>query len=490
MSMLFKINRYDNCAVALCELKKGSVIDGIELLDDIPFGHKVALTDIIQGEQVIKYGNPIGAASCDIPVGSHIHSHNLKTLLSEGKEYSFLGADMVYSPEKSDITFMGFERENGDVGIRNDLWIIPTVGCVNNLCRRLEAAADKLICGSITSVKALTHPYGCSQMGDDCENTQKALAALANHSNAGAVLIVSLGCENNNLSEFKPFFKDINDNRIKFLVAQDEEDEFEAGIALIQQLIAYASAFERKPINVSRLKIGLKCGGSDAFSGITANPLCGTFVDRLTSVGGCAVLTEVPEMFGAEHLLMKRSADRAVFDKTVNLVNSYKDYFISHNQTVYENPSPGNKAGGITTLEEKSLGCIQKGGSAVVTDVLGYAEGCKTNGLSLLYGPGNDIVSTTNLAAAGVHIILFTTGRGTPLGAPVPTVKIATNSQLANKKQGWIDFNAGVLLEGADFKSVTDKLFDYVLSVASGEKTKNETLGNYELAIFKNGVTM
>lgn len=489
MNMLFKINERDNCAVALSELKKGSNADGVTLLDDIPFGHKIALSDIKQGERVIKYGNPIGFAVCDISAGAHIHSHNLKTLLNENAEYSF-SSDNEYSPEISDLTFMGYERDNGEVGIRNDLWIIPTVGCVNNLCRRLEAEAQKLIDERITSVKALTHPYGCSQMGEDCENTQKALAALANHPNAGAVLIVSLGCENNNLKEFVPFLGEINNDRVKFLVAQDEEDELEAGIALIRQLIAYASSFERKPVNISRLKIGLKCGGSDAFSGITANPLCGRIVDKLTYCGGSAVLTEVPEMFGAEHLLMQRSENESVFDKTVKLINTYKNYFVSHNQTVYENPSPGNKAGGITTLEEKSLGCVQKGGSAVVTDVLDYAEPCRSNGLSLLYGPGNDIVSTTNLAASGVHMILFTTGRGTPLGAPVPTLKIATNSALADKKNNWIDFNAGALLEGVDFDKATDLLFKHIIRIASGAQTKNEILGNFDLAIFKNGVTM
>ena len=489
MNMLFKINEKDNCAVALAEIEKGSNADGLTVYDNIPFGHKVAISDIKAGEKVIKYGNPIGVAQCDIPAGAHIHSHNLKTLLSEEKEYNFTGA-VEYKPAKSDITFMGYERENGEVGIRNDLWIIPTVGCVNNLCRRLEAEAYKLIDGRITSVKALTHPYGCSQMGDDCENTQKALAALANHPNAGAVLIVSLGCENNNLGEFVPFLGEINNNRVKFLVAQDEDDEFESGVELLKQLIEYASAFERTPINISKLKIGLKCGGSDAFSGITANPLCGRVVDKLTDCGASAMLTEVPEMFGAEHLLMQRSENEGVFENTVKLINSYKEYFISHNQTVYENPSPGNKAGGITTLEEKSLGCIQKGGSATVTDTLGYADKCSKNGLSLLYGPGNDIVSTTNLAAAGAHLILFTTGRGTPLASPVPTVKISTNSHLAAKKRGWIDFNAGVLLEGVDFATATDELFDLLIRLASGEKTKNEIQCNYDIAIFKNGVTM
>ncbi len=489
MNMLFKINADDNCAVALSELKKGSIIDDIELLDEIPFGHKVALESIRSGEQIIKYGNPIGKASCDIAKGAHIHSHNLKTLLNENAEYSF-SLEKSYSPLNSELSFMGFERENGEVGIRNDLWIIPTVGCVNNLCRRLEARAEKLIKGSITSVKAITHPYGCSQMGDDMLNTQKALAALAKHPNAGAVLIVSLGCENNNLDEFLPCLGDFDSSRIRFLVAQNEEDEFKAGVEILNQLIDYASSFERKPINISRLKIGLKCGGSDAFSGITANPLCGKVVDKLTSCGSSAVLTEVPEMFGAEHLLMLRCENKEVFEKTVNLINSYKNYFTSNHQTVYENPSPGNKAGGITTLEEKSLGCVQKGGNAIVCDVLGYAEKCKSNGLSLLYGPGNDIVSTTNLSAAGVHMILFTTGRGTPLGAPVPTVKISTNSALAGKKPGWIDFNAGILLEGMDFESASSELLNLIIKIASGEKTKNEILGNYDIAIFKNGVTM
>ena len=450
--------------------------DNVEV--NIEDGHKYAIKPIRKGENIIKYGQPIGHALLDISVGEHVHTHNVKTNLS-GK------LDYTYTPEFTEIekpafpeTFMGYVRENGEIGIRNDIWIVNTVGCVN---KTAEILAKK------TGAKAFLHPFGCSQLGDDQAVTQKVLKGLVNHPNAGGILVLGLGCENNNIDLFKTVLGEWNDKRVKFLNAQDEQDEIEAGIKLIDELKAYADTFERQPVPVSKLKVGLKCGGSDGFSGITANPLVGRFCDALCSLGGSAVLTEVPEMFGAEHLLMNRCVDEKVFDKTVDLINRFKDYFTSHNQVVYENPSPGNKAGGITTLEEKSLGCIQKGGLSPVVDVLDYGDTLTKNGLSLLNGPGNDMVAVTNLTACGAHIILFTTGRGTPLGAPVPTVKIATNNTLAQKKANWIDFHASSMLEGKD---PTEDLFRYVLSVASGEQTKNEINGYEEISIFKDGVTL
>ncbi|MBR3943023.1 MAG: altronate dehydratase [Clostridia bacterium] len=451
-------------------------LDNVEV--NINDGHKYAIKPIKKGGNIIKYGQPIGHALLDISVGEHVHTHNVKTNLSGKLEYT-------YTPEFTDIekpdfpeTFMGYVRENGEIGIRNDIWIVNTVGCVNKTAEKLA---------KLTGAKAFLHPFGCSQLGDDQAVTQKILKGLVNHPNAGGVLVLGLGCENNNIDLFKTVLGEWNDNRVKFLNAQDEEDEIEAGIKLIDELKAYASAFERQPVPVSKLKVGLKCGGSDGFSGITANPLVGRFCDALCALGGSAVLTEVPEMFGAEHLLMNRCVSKDVFDKTVDLINRFKDYFTSHNQVVYENPSPGNKAGGITTLEEKSLGCIQKGGLSPVVDVLDYGDTLSKNGLSLLNGPGNDMVAVTNLTACGAHIILFTTGRGTPLGAPVPTVKIATNSILATKKANWIDFDASAMLDGND---PTEDLFKYVLSVASGEQTKNEINGYEEISIFKDGVTL
>lgn len=491
MNKLFKINEKDNVAVALEALHAGYSENEITLLNDVPFGHKVLLSDLKAGDEVIKYGFPIGRISEDTPKGGYVHSHNLKTGLSESNSvYSHLGKYSAYHYFPSDLTFMGYNRENGEVGIRNDIWIIPTVGCVNKLCERLCGEAQKIIGSGCTGVKAFTHPYGCSQMGGDQQNTQKVLASLVNHPNAGGVLVVSLGCENNNLDVFRPLLGNVNENRVKFLVAQDETDEFEAGKRLLAELSEYVNGFKRAPVSIDKLIIGYKCGGSDAFSGITANALCGRLTDKITSLGAGAVLTEVPEMFGAETILMGRTVSEKVFKDTVDLICGFKQYFISHNQTVYENPSPGNKAGGITTLEEKSLGCIQKGGSAAVTAVIPYGEHCKSKGLNLLTGPGNDIVSTTNLTAAGAHMILFTTGRGTPLGAPVPTIKISSNTPLYNKKRNWIDFNAGELINGSSFDKETERLFRLVLDVASGKETRNEINGYSEIAIFKDGVTM
>lgn len=489
MSKLFKINDKDNVAVALEELKKGEIIDNIKLLDDIPFGHKVLLNDLKSGENIIKYGNPIGHLTIDCKKGEHIHEHNLKTNLSDIIEYKYCGEN-EYQPKKCDVTFNGYLRQDGRAATRNEIWIIPTVGCVNNTAKRLEKIGQDIIDDGCDGVFAYTHPFGCSQLGDDQENTRKILAALANHPNAGGVLIVSLGCENTNAEIFKKYLGEYDKKRIKFLVTQDCENELEKGEKLLKELYTFVKSFKREPIPINKLVVGYKCGGSDAFSGITANALCGRLTDKLTSFGTSAILTEVPEMFGAEKLLMKRCKNEKVFNKCVNMINSFKQYFFSHNQECYENPSPGNHDGGITTLEEKSLGCIQKGGKAVITDVLEYGEHCKKQGLNLLTGPGNDIVSTTNLTAAGANIILFTTGRGTPLGASVPTIKVASNSRLAKRKSNWIDFNAGELIESNDFENMTEEIFKLLIDIASGRQTKNEQNGYRDISIFKDGVIM
>ena len=452
-------------------------LDNVEInLED---GHKYALCDIAQGENIIKYGQPIGHATTDIKKGEHVHTHNIATNLSGKIEYTYNKAYTYDEKEDTDLFFMGYVRENGDVGIRNDIWIVNTVGCVNKIAEKLA---------SLTGAKCFSHPFGCSQLGDDQENTQKVLRGMVNHPNAGGVLVLGLGCENNNIEVFKKVLGTWNDKRVKFLNTQDFDDDIAEGVRLIDELKAYRDTFKREKVHISKLKVGLKCGGSDGLSGITANPLVGRFCDRLISYGGSCVLTEVPEMFGAEHLLMNRCENKEVFDKTVELINNFKDYFMRHNQVVYENPSPGNKKGGITTLEEKSLGCVQKGGLSTVVDVLDYGDTLTKSGLSLLNGPGNDIVAVTCLMAAGVHLILFTTGRGTPLGAPVPTVKISTNTDLANRKKSWIDFDAGKVLEGNG--DLTDEITEFVLKVASGEKTKNEINGYEEISIFKDGVTL
>lgn len=452
--------------------------DNVEVRED---GHKYALIDIKKGENVIKYGSPIGHATEDIKKGDHVHTHNVKTNLKGNLEYTYNYKDYGITKVDTDLTFDGYIRENGEIGIRNDIWIVNTVGCVNKVAENLA---------KLTGAKSFPHPYGCSQLGDDQGVTQKILCGMINHPNAGGVLVLGLGCENNNIGEMKKVLGDYNPNRVKFLNCQDHEDEIAEGVSLINELKAYASTFKKEKISISKLRLGLKCGGSDGYSGISANPLVGSLCDKLVSFGGSCVLTEVPEMFGAEHLLMERCVSREIFDKTVSLINNFKDYFTRHNQVIYENPSPGNKAGGITTLEEKSLGCVQKGGLSPVVDVLDYGDVLTKNGLSLLNGPGNDIVAVTNLMACGVHMILFTTGRGTPLGSSVPTVKISTNNNLATKKSNWIDFDASPILEGESMDNLTNSLLSYVIDVASGKKTKNEENGFEEISIFKDGVTL
>jgi len=454
-------------------------LDNVEI--DLESGHKYALFHIKKGENIIKYGSPIGHATTDIKKGDHVHTHNVKTNLSGNLEYTYNYKDYGIKETESDLYFEGYVRENGDVGIRNEIWIVNTVGCVN---KTAEILANK------TGAMHFSHPFGCSQLGDDQKTTQLILKGMVNHPNAAGVLVLGLGCENNNIEVFKEVLGEYNEKRVKFLNAQDFDDEIAEGVKIIEELKEYAKGFKREKIHISKLKLGLKCGGSDGYSGISANPLVGSLSDRLISLGGSCVLTEVPEMFGAEHLLMERCENKEVFDKTVKLINNFKDYYTRHNQVIYENPSPGNKKGGITTLEEKSLGCVQKGGLGKVVDVLDYGDKLTKNGLSLLNGPGNDIVAVTNLMASGVHMILFTTGRGTPLGSCVPTVKIATNKTLAQKKKNWIDFDASPVLENVTMEQLTDKFLEYIIEVASGKKTKNEINGYREISIFKDGVTL
>ena len=489
MAKLFKINEGDNVAVALEKIEKGYTENGITALDEIPFGHKIALCNLSEGDNVIKYGNPIGHAVCDIPKGSHVHSHNIKTNLSSIIEYSFSG-DNAYNPQDSGLKINAYKRADGKVGIRNEIWIIPTVGCVNKTAEKLAKIGNEIIGDGCDGVFAYTHPFGCSQLDEDLENTQKILSALVNHPNAGGVLVLSLGCENNNLKEFMPFLGDYDKSRVKFLVTQEVGDELEEGRRIIEELYVEIKDDKREEVGIENLIVGYKCGGSDAFSGITANALCGRVNEKLANAGARTILTEVPEMFGAEHLLMKRAENRDAFRKIVDMINGFKEYYFSHGKECYENPSPGNKEGGITTLEEKSLGCIQKGGNSVITDVLSYGESCKTKGLNLLTGVGNDIVSTTNLTAAGAHIILFTTGRGTSLGAPVPTIKISSNTGLFERKPNWIDFNSGELINNPDFESVSNELLNLIIQTANGKKTKNEINEIRDISIFKDGVIL
>ena len=490
---LIRIHPDDNVAVALEDIRSGETVETgrltVTALEDVSRGHKIALQRIPAGEPVVKYGNPIGIAKEAIPAGAWVHVHNVRTGLSESAEYTY-NHKTFPMPDVKPRTFMGYLREDGRAAVRNELWIIPTVGCVNSVAAALVRENQHLVKGSIDGLCTFSHPYGCSQMGDDHAQTRKLLAALVRHPNAGGVLVLSLGCENLTQEQFKAELGEWDDRRVKFLVCQQVEDEFAAGAKLLEELADYAGQFRREELPASKLVVGMKGGGSDGLSGITANPTVGRFSDRLTALGGTTVLTEVPEMFGAENILFSRCENEMVFRKAVDMVNRFKDYFVSHGQVVYENPSPGNKAGGITTLEDKSCGCVQKGGSAQIVDVLEYAEPVTRKGLNLLSGPGNDLVSATDLTAAGAHIILFTTGRGTPFGAPAPTVKISTNTPLYEKKHGWIDFNAGTVAQGESLDDAGERLLDFVLEIASGKKTLSEERGAREIAIFKDGVTL
>lgn len=503
MKDFLKINPADNVAVAINALSAGTAlnVDGeeITLVADIPAGHKFALRDIAEGENVIKYGFPIGHARHAVSCGAFLDHNDINTNLEGQLDYSDIAIDNPSAPapgsarKGAEATFMGYERADGQVGIRNELWVIPTVGCVNGIVKQIvDRLNAETKAEGVDGIFGFPHNYGCSQLGDDHENTKKILRDMVHHPNAGGILVVGLGCENNQPKVFEEFCGDYDRSRVKFMVCQEVEgDEVEAGVKMLMDLYEKARTYTRTPVKASKLRIGLKCGGSDGFSGITANPLLGEFSDWLCDQeGGTTVLTEVPEMFGAETILMRRCADDRLLGETISLINNFKEYFLSHGEPVGENPSPGNKAGGISTLEEKALGCTQKSGKSPVFGVLEYGERIHEHGLNLLSAPGNDLVASTALAAAGCQMVLFTTGRGTPFGTFVPTMKISTNSGLARRKPTWIDFNAGELVEDKSMDEVLGNFINYVLKVASGEGVNSEKAGIHEIAIFKNGVTL
>ena len=491
-----KINPADNVVVAITDLKAGEVIKegNIEIIlkEDVPAGHKVTLKNFSEGENVIKYGYPIGHVRHQVEAGRWINENQIQTNLAGLLEYSYNPVKVELDIPKKDLTFKGYRRKSGEVGIRNEVWIIPTVGCVNGIVNQLAANLRKETNGEgVDAIVAFPHNYGCSQLGDDHENTKKILRDMVKHPNAGAVLVVGLGCENNQPDVFREFIGEYDEERVKFMISQKVEgDEVEAGMKILSEIYAKAKEDKREDVPLSELRVGLKCGGSDGFSGITANPLLGMFSDFLVAQGGTSVLTEVPEMFGAETILMDRCRTKELFDQTVSLINDFKEYFLSHGEPVGENPSPGNKAGGISTLEDKALGCTQKCGKAYVDGVMAYGDRLQVKGLNLLSAPGNDLVASTALASCGCHIVLFTTGRGTPFGTFVPTMKISTNSNLAKNKPTWIDFNAGVIVENEPMEKTCERFIEYIIRVASGEQVNNEKKDYREISIFKNGVTL
>ena len=490
-----KINPADSVVVCLQPKKKGDIIeiDGLKVVvsQDTPAGHKVLIKDAPKGTDIIKYGYPIGHAKEDLKAGDWVNENNLKTNLSGTLEYTYSPVNQELDIKKESRTFKGYVRKNGDVGVRNEIWIVPTVGCVNGIAERLVDALKKETGEEgIDAIHAWHHNFGCSQLSGDHENTRKVLRDICLHPNAGAVLVLSLGCENNQPDDFMKMLGDYDKDRIKLLITQKVDDEMEAGMEILRELYDIARQDKRTEVPVSKLRVGLKCGGSDGFSGITANPLVGEFSDWLVAQGGTSVLTEVPEMFGAETILMNRCRTEDLFNQTVSMINNFKEYFLSHGEPVGENPSPGNKAGGISTLEDKALGCTQKCGKAPVSGVMEYGDRLEHDGLNLLSAPGNDLVAATALASCGCHLVLFTTGRGTPFGTFVPTMKIATNPYLASHKKNWIDFSAGQLVEGRTMQELVPEFIDKVLAVASGELAKNEENGYREISIFKNGVTL
>lgn len=499
MRPLVHIDPADNVAVALRPIRAGEtfeVFDGVgavTAVGDVPRGHKMSVRSLSAGDAVVKYGLPIGHVTRDVSTGTWLHTHNVKTNLSGEKDYAYVPPTGGLSPlaAVAPETFMGFRRADGRAATRNEIWIIPTVGCVNEVAHTMAAGCSDLIRGSVDGIYCFPHPFGCSQTGSDHEQTKRLLVALSRHPNAAGVLFLSLGCENFTHEQLLDALGPYDPRRVRFLTCQNVDDEQEAGRAILSELVSYAAGFKREPMPASELVLGLKCGGSDGLSGITANPVIGRVSDLLVARGGTAVLTEVPEMFGAESILLNRCVDRSVFDAAADMLNAFKGYFISHGEVVYDNPSPGNKDGGITTLEDKSCGCVQKGGTAPIVDVVPYAGQVARRGLSLLCAPGNDMVSATALTAAGCHVILFSTGRGTPFGAPAPTMKVFTNTALAERKPGWMDFNAGVVADGTcTLDEAARDVWELVLACASGRPTSAERRGSREISIWKDGVTL
>ncbi len=497
MKPWIKIDEQDNVIIALKPIAAATVLDidgqSLTVNVDIPQGHKIALQNLEEGSPILKYGHPIGKASSYVAVGDHVHVHNVVTGLGEDEAYAFNPQvdETIETNAASDVTVNVYQRSNGEVGIRNELWIVPTVGCVNGIAENIvrEFSSDKSL-NDIDGIHAFTHPYGCSQMGDDHQNTKETLQNIVRHPNAGGILVLGLGCENNQIDAFKETLGDYDADRVKFLITQNTEDEIEEGIKLLEEIYEVARLDKRSPQPLTKLRIGLECGGSDGLSGITANPMLGVFSDWFIGEGGTTVLTEVPEMFGGETILMDRCGSRDLFDKTVQMVNGFKQYYRDHGQVIYENPSPGNKKGGITTLEDKSLGCIQKSGNSPVADVLKHNQRITKPGLNLLSAPGNDLVATTALAASGCQLVLFTTGRGTPFGGFVPTMKVSTNTAIYEKKKRWIDFNAGQLVDGKTMETLAGEFKAYVISVIEGDYVNNEKNNIRDIAIFKSGVTL
>jgi len=495
-SHLLALDPADNVAVALTPLFAGTelLVDGAPLTvhEDVPAGHKIALADLEPGQLVIKYGHPIGTVTRRVTRGDWLHTHSMRTTLEGVVTYRYEPIEVAQPATSGGGTFAGYRRASGAVGTRNEVWVVNTVGCVNRSAERITRLCREQFHEGTDGVHTFAHPYGCSQAGDDLESTRRILAALLGHPNAGGVLLMGLGCEDNQIDGMLEAAGDVDRSRIRHFDSQDVRDDVEHGVALVGELVERMRHDRRTEHGTGDLVAGLKCGGSDGLSGITANSLVGRIADRITAEGGAAILTEVPEMFGAEQALMNRAVDERVFRDIEGLVNGFKQYYSAHGRPIYENPSPGNLEGGLTTLEEKALGATRKGGRAAVTGVLRYGERVHDSGLTLLEAPGNDAVSTTALVAAGATVILFTTGRGTPLGAPVPTVKIASNTALAARKPGWIDFDAGRLASGpATMDELAADLYSLVLEVASGRRqTANERNDYRDIAIWKTGVTL
>lgn len=488
MNTLLRLHPKDNVALALRPLPSGArvSVEGISLFtrDPIPYGHKVALVSIPKGGRIIKYGYPIGRAVRSISPGEHVHVHNTESGRAHGDTARpVIREESSLIPRFPQDTFLGFRRQDGRVGVRNHVLVMASVHCVNGGVERIGR--------EVPGVVALPHIYGCSQLGEDLAQTRRVLEGYVSHPNVGATLIVGLGCEALPTRELVDGLRD-RGYRVELLLLQEiggSRAAVRKGKELAAELLGEVGKLRPEPVPLSELVVGVECGGSDAWSGVTANPAVGAIADALVAHGGTVILSEVTEFIGAEHILAARAISPEVGKAILRAVARREGVAVEMGVDLRgAQPSPGNMEGGLTTIEEKSLGAIVKGGTTPVREFLGYGERPSARGLVVMDTSGNDLESVTGMVAGGAQVVLFTTGRGTPVGNPiVPVIKISSNTPLYERMRDDLDFDAGSILRGEPPTSVAARLAALLLEVAGGRPTQAEVWGHREFAIEPRG---
>ena len=503
MDKFVRLRAEDNVVIASMVLGRGDEVEGLTLCDPIPVGHKIATQALAKGSAVRKFGQIIGYAAEDIVAGAHLHTHNIEFRPTEGA-YEF-GTDLssvLQVSEAEQDHFMGYKRANGIVGTRNYIAIVTSVNCSATAARRIADAfgpAELAAYPNVDGVVAFVHGTGCGMAGngEGFEALQRVMWGYARHPNHGGVLMVGLGCEMNQIDwlleaygiEQGPLFQTMNIQNVAGL-----QKTIDTGIEKVKAMLPLVNDISRTKCPASELKVALQCGGSDAWSGVTANPALGEACDLLAAQGGTGVLAETPEIYGAEHLLTRRAVDQATGERLVGMIKWWENYTARNHGSMDNNPSPGNKQGGLSTILEKSLGAAAKGGTSPLMGVYKYAEPVRAKGFTFMDSPGYDPASVTGQIAGGCNIVCFTTGRGSAFGSkPAPTIKLATNTTMYQRMTDDMDINCGDIL--SDQISVQEKgrqIYEMILRVASGEQTKSEAhgLGDYEFVPWQIGAVM